>query len=98
MNTTAPATPAKSTKPAPVDMQAVATGEHRALVHALADLTAKLHLRAGHHIKLPVGAVDAVVLQGPQAGLLAAALELRELLSHSPQGREALHDFGFKPV
>lgn len=33
-----------------------------------------------------------------KAGLLAAALDLRELLAHSPNGRQALCDFGFKPV
>jgi len=32
------------------------------------------------------------------AGFLAAAVELRDLLAQSPQGRQALRDLGFEPV
>ena len=80
------------------DMQAVAQGDPQALALAVADLAARLHLRAGSSIRLPTAAVDVALQTGPRAGLLAAAVELCELLSHSPQGRKALRDLRFQPV
>lgn len=82
-------------------MQAVARGEPQALALAAASLTALLFLRAGSSIKIPVTAIDVAHMaaeNGPQAGLLAAAMDLRALLAQSPQGRQALRDFGFEPV
>ena len=93
-----PSTPHGRPRP---DMQDVARGEPQALTLAVASLAALLFMRAGSSIKIPVTAVDVAckaIENGPQAGLLAAAIDLRALLSQSPQGRQALRDFGFEPV
>lgn len=82
----------------PIDAQALAQGDAQALATAMAHMAARLYMRAGSNIKLPMGAVDAALLPAPQAALLAAGVELCELLASSPQGRQALRDFGFKPV
>lgn len=82
-------------------MQAVAQGEPQAFALAVAALAAFWFSRAGSSIKLPVAAADVALKateNGPQAGLLAAASDLRALLAQSPQGRQALRDFGFEPV
>lgn len=82
-------------------MQAVARGEPHAFALATASLAALLFLRAGSSIKFPATAADVAhkaAENGPQAGLLAAAIDLRALLAQSPQGRQALRDFGFEPV
>lgn len=34
----------------------------------------------------------------PEAGMLAAAVELQKLLADFPQGREALAEFGLEPI
>jgi hypothetical protein len=82
-------------------MQAVARGEPEAFAVAVAALAAFLFSRAGSSIKLPSTAADVAHKageNGPQSGLLAAASDLRALLAQSPQGRQALRDFGFEPV
>lgn len=79
-------------------MQAVVRGDPQALALAVAALAAGLFLRADTSIKFPASAADVAHKGGPQAGLLAAAIDLRALLAQSPQGRQALRDFGFEPV
>ena len=80
------------------DMQAVAQGDPQALALAVATLAAGLFRRANHSIRFPASAADVAQKIGPPAGLLAAAIDLRELLTHSPQGRQALSDLGFEPA
>lgn len=65
----------------------------------LAALAARWFDAAGSHIAFSCVASD-VAREGDcsKAGLLAAAVELRELLAQSPQGRQALRDLGFEPV
>ena len=93
-------TPTPGARPWP-DMQAVARGEPQALALAVASLAAFLFTRAGSSIKFPTTAVDVAhkaIENGPQAGLLAAAIDLRALLAISPHGRKSLRDLGFEPV
>lgn len=83
------------------DMPAVARGDSQAFAVAAAALAAFWFSRAGSSIKLPGAAADVAhkaAENGPQAGLLAAAIDLRALLAQSPQGRQALRDLGFEPV
>lgn len=81
------------------DQQAVAHGDADALVLAVTALAAGLFGAVDSSISFPLSARDVARLGGtPQAGLLAAALDLRALLAQSPQGRKALRDFGFEPV
>lgn len=86
-----------SGRPQP-DMQAVAHGDAKALVLATAALAAALFRHADSSIRFPASAVDVASKEGPKAGMLAAAIDLRALLAQSPQGRQALADFGFEPV
>ncbi|MDR0216197.1 MAG: hypothetical protein LBJ15_19680 [Comamonas sp.] len=81
------------------DMVAVRAGNSTAFVVAVTAMANKLFAAAGSHIAFQATAVD-VAREGdtPKAGLLAAALDLRELLAQSPDGRQALRDFGFKPL
>jgi hypothetical protein len=94
MNTTTPA----GRRFPPIDVDALERGDALALATAMAHLAARLYLRAGTSIKLPMAAVDVSLLPSPQAALLAAGVELCGLLARSPQGRQALRDFGFEPV
>lgn len=92
-------TPPRS-RPMP-DMQAVARGDSQAFAVAVAALASLLFSQAGSNIKLPGAAADVArkaADNGPQAGLLAAAMDLRALLAQSPQGRQALRDLGFEPI
>ncbi len=88
-----------STKRPRLDPQAVARGDVDALVVAVAVLAADLFAAVDSHISFPLSARDVARLGcTPRAGLLAAAIDLRALLAQSPQGRQALRDFGFEPV
>lgn len=81
------------------DMGAVGRGDADAFFMAVAAHAAGLFSRADSHIGFPLDAVDVARHGfGVKAGLLAAALDLRTLLAQSPQGRQALRNFGFEPV
>lgn len=81
-----------------VDLQALQSGDHVAFVLAVASCANKLFSAAGSHIAFHTTAVDAVKDGNTaKAGLFAAAMDLRELLAQSPDGRQALRNFGFKP-
>ena len=81
-----------------VDMASVRTGDGAALLVAAAACAGRWFSMAGSHIALPAHASDvAQQCDTAKAGLLAAAIDLRDLLAQSPQGRQALRDFGFEP-
>lgn len=89
---------AKARLPA-IDVAAVRRGDPDAQAIAVAACAARWFGLAGHCFAFPSGATE-VVLEGDtsKAGLLAAAIDLRTLLTQSPQGRKALRDFGFEPL
>ncbi len=88
-----------SFKPPTADMVAVRSGDVSALTVAVAACAARWFSMADSCLAFPSGAAD-VARKGDSAtaGLLAAAIDLRALLAQSPQGRQALRDFGFEPV
>lgn len=88
-----------SLKSPAVDMKAVRVGDHAAFTVAVAACAAHWFVMAGSHIAFPAGPSD-VAKEGDsaKAGLLAAAMELRDLLTQAPDGRQALRDFGFEPL
>ena len=69
------------------------------LACAIANRLAGVFSLAGHHIAWPL-ASEVLVCRGDtaKAGMLAVAVGLRDVLSQSPEGREALHQLGFEPV
>lgn len=73
--------------------------EHQRLVAQVANLCASQFFQAGTAIGAPAKAAD-VARSGDtmQSGMLLAALELRDLLAQSPDGRQALRDLGFEPI
>lgn len=88
-----------STKFPIVDMEAVRAGDPAALALAVVDFASGLFVMAGSDISFPCFASHVACKGGTaQAGQLAAAMDLCELLSQSPDGRKALADFGFQPV
>lgn len=89
----------RSIQPPLVDMVAVRGGNDAAIFAALAACASRWFSMADSHIAFPSCASD-VAQQGgtAKAGLLAAAIDLRDLLAQSPNGRQALRDFGFEPV
>jgi hypothetical protein len=88
-----------SRKPPPLDMAAVQAGEQGALAVAVAACAARWFSMADSHIAFQHHASHVAREAGsPKAGLLAAAMDLRELLAQSPDGRQALRDLGFEPV
>lgn len=83
----------------PVDLVKVRSGDSEAMVVAAVALAGRLFGLAGSSVAFPHGAADVSREEGSaRAGLLAAAMELRDLLAQSPQGRQALRDLGFEPV
>ncbi len=69
----------------------------RALAKKMANFSAILFEKADSYIEFPVSARHVAALgSSPKAGLLAAAIDLRNLLSLSVEGREALRDLGFE--
>jgi hypothetical protein len=73
--------------------------ESPGIMRQLATLAADWMMLAGHTIAAPCSAAEIAARNGTaHAGLLAAAVDLRELLCQSAQGRQALHDLGFQPV
>lgn len=86
-------------KPSAVDMAAVRAGEQSALATAAAACAARWFSMAESHIAFRHHASHVARETGsPKAGLLAAAMDLRELLAQTPDGRQALRDLGFEPV
>lgn len=81
-------------------MAIVCTSSDRSGLHAdLARMSARWFQSAGFHVSDLLQPSQPERLAGtPASGLLAAAIELRSLLASSPEGREALADFGFEPV
>lgn len=81
-----------------VDMAAVGAGEAGAFALAVAACAARWLSMRDTHIAFQLHATDVAREEGSaKAGLMAAAMDLRELLAQSPDGRQALRDFGFEP-
>lgn len=88
-----------SLKPPSVDMAAVRAGESAAIAVAVVACAARWFSMADSHIAFPHHASHVAHEAGTaKAGLLAAAMDLRDLLTQCPDGRQALRDFGFEPV
>ena len=80
------------------DLAAVRAGDERALIVALLALVQDWHSLSGHSGRHPTTASQIAALGGAAAaGLLAAAVDLRDLVGQSPKGRQALRDLGFQP-
>jgi hypothetical protein len=72
---------------------------HQKLVAQVANHCATLFRAAGFRVSMQVCSLDlALQGDGSKAGMLAAGLDLRDLLMSSPEGRKALRDLGFEPV
>lgn len=66
---------------------------------AVAACAARWFSAAGSHIAFPACPTDVAREEGSaKAGFLAAAMELRDLLAQSSDGRQALRDLGFEPL
>lgn len=66
---------------------------------AVAACAARWFIAAGSHIAFHACPTDVAREEGSaRAGFLAAAMELRDLLAQSSDGRQALRDLGFKPT
>lgn len=86
-------------KPPVVDMTAAHSGDCAALAVAIAECAARWFVMAGSDIAFPSNPSNVAEKEGTaKAGLLAAAMDLRELLAQCPDGRQALRDFGFEPL
>ncbi len=82
-----------------VDFVAVRDGDHSALLTAVTATAARWFSMADSHIAFQHHASHVAREEGTaKAGLLAAAMDLRALLTQCPDGRQALRDFGFEPV
>lgn len=82
-----------------VDIQAVRSGDQSALMLALAGCAARWFVMSDSHIAVRATASCVAEKGGSaKAGLLAAGMDLRDLLAQCPKGREALRDFGFEVV
>ena len=82
-----------------VNMAAVGAGDPAAFALAVAACAARWLSISGAHIAFPLHAIEVAREEGTaKAGLMAAAIDLRGLLAQSPDGRQALRDFGFEPV
>lgn len=81
------------------DMPAVRSGDQSAFMLALAACAARWFVMSDSHIAFRTTASCVAEKGGSaKAGLLAAAMDLRDLLAQCPKGREALRDFGFEVV
>lgn len=82
-----------------VDKEAVGAGDPGAFALAVAACAARWLSMSGSHIAFPLHASHVAREEGTaKAGLMAAAIDLRDLLTQSPDGRQALRDFGFEPL
>lgn len=69
------------------------------IAEAMARTAANLFCAAGSHLRFPGSAVQVAELgDTAKAGMLAAAIELRDQLSRSTEGREALRHLGFQKL
>lgn len=81
-----------------IDMNALREGDKQAFATTVAACAERWFQMAGAYMGCSVHASHvASQADTAKAGLLAAALDLRELLTQSPDGRQALRDFGFEP-
>ena len=83
---------------APEAVMAAHSAERAADPKALAMMAAHWFEAAGFHISFTFLPSDLVCCVGASGGLLAAAIELRNHLAKSSDGRKALRDLGFEPV
>ena len=80
------------------DLAAVRAGDEGALLVAILARVHDWHRLAGCSAYHPTAAAQIASLEGTAcAGLLAAAVDLRDLVAQSPKGRQALRDLGFQP-
>lgn len=78
---------------------APAADDFSRLVVLIANQSARLFDLAGSSVSFDLGPADLAPLgDNMRTGLLAAAMELRDLLAQTTQGRQALRDLGFEPV
>lgn len=72
-------------------------GDAEALIQGMAAKVASLYRCAGSVPNCKSDVLEVFALGGtPKAGMLAAAIAMRDLLAQSPKGRQALLDFGFE--
>jgi len=70
-----------------------------ALANEVAQLAVNLFDHADSHVGFLVSALHVADLgDSAKGGMLAAAIEMRTLLSQSAEGREALRHFGFEQI
>lgn len=81
-----------------VRLDAVRAGDQQALLEALLAVVSSWFYASDRSGRHPTSAAEIALLgASPNAGLLAAGCDLRNLLAQSPDGRQALRDFGFQP-
>lgn len=69
------------------------------LANKVAREAANLFCAAGSHMSFPASAIHVAELgDTAKAGMLAAAIELRDVLAASTEGREALRHLGFQKI
>ena len=79
------------------DLDALRSGDAAALAKAVAGCIRLWYDQAGVHVVARCAASHVAGLGAtPQAGLLAAANDLRDLLAQSPHGRKAIQDLGLQ--
>lgn len=79
----------------------IESGDDLALLHGLAATAALWFRLAGHDIRSRqgIGAMHCASHESPELGaVLAAALDLCDLLELSPQGRKAIADLAREPL
>lgn len=84
--------------PMRLDLSSANTDDEK-FVLAVANQCARLFELSGWHIGFPFRPADVAALgDSVKAGFLLAAVELRDVLVLSDQGRKAIYDLGFQPV
>lgn len=82
-----------------MNLEAVRAGSQEAVVLAMAALAAQWRAIADPRIARTLKPSHvASLVDTSQAGLLAASMELHDLLAQSPDGRKALRDLGLEPL
>jgi hypothetical protein len=80
-------------------LEKLRSGDAEALARAVAGCIRLWYAYAGTDVLGHPAASHVAALSGtPQAGLLAAANDLRDLLAQTPHGRQALRNLGLQPV
>lgn len=88
-----------ATKMPSMNLEAVRAGSHEAVVFAMAALAAQWRAIADPRIARTLKPSHVASLgDSSKAGLLAASMELHDLLAQSPDGRQALSDLGLEPL